>query len=66
MPLVLRQERGPNYIEVSEDGTVIRPTVTNDEATDPDYIQQSLLPMASETHSGAGKCHAQAIALCAG
>lgn len=37
-----------------EDGTFSgeRPTVTNDEATDPDYLQQALVPMESETHSG--------------
>ncbi len=28
-----------------------RPTVTQDEATDPDYIQQALLPMSSESHT---------------
>ena len=69
--LVVGQERGPNYVEVSEDGTVLRPTVTNEEAIEPDYIQQSLLPMASETHSGAGKLpslalHAMPISFCAG
>ena len=29
-----------------------RPTVTMEEATDPDYIQQSLVPLPSETHGG--------------
>ena len=29
-----------------------RPTVTEEEATDIDYLQQSLVPMSSETHSG--------------
>lgn len=30
-----------------------RPMVTQEEATDPDYLQQALIPMSSETHSGA-------------
>ena len=30
-----------------------RPTVTMEEAMDPDYIQQSLVPLASESHGGA-------------
>jgi hypothetical protein len=29
-----------------------RPSVTQEEATDPDYLQQALIPMGSETHSG--------------
>ncbi|WBU57200.1 alkaline phosphatase [Paracoccus sediminicola] len=29
-----------------------RPDLTQDEATDPDYMQQALIPMTSETHSG--------------
>ena len=29
-----------------------RPTVTEEQATDPDYLQQALIPMSSETHSG--------------
>jgi alkaline phosphatase len=29
-----------------------RPDVTMEEATDPDYIQQALVPLASETHTG--------------
>ena len=29
-----------------------RPDVAQDEATDPEYIQQALIPMSSETHSG--------------
>lgn len=49
------QEVGPNLGELSEEGVFMRPNVTNDEATDPDYIQQALVPMDSETHSGAGK-----------
>ncbi|CAM9237306.1 unnamed protein product [Scytosiphon promiscuus] len=44
---------GQNLAEVSEDGVFLRPNVTNDEAMDPDYIQQSLVPLDSETHSGA-------------
>jgi len=30
-----------------------RPDVTNEQAMDPDYLQQALVPMSSETHSGA-------------
>ncbi|PTE20769.1 alkaline phosphatase [Cereibacter changlensis JA139] len=29
-----------------------RPDLTEEEATDPDYVQQALVPMSSETHSG--------------
>lgn len=29
-----------------------RPSVTNEEAMDPDYLQQALVPMSSETHTG--------------
>ena len=29
-----------------------RPDVTQEDATDPEYIQQALIPMSSETHSG--------------
>ena len=29
-----------------------RPTPTQEEATDPEYLQQALIPMSSETHSG--------------
>jgi alkaline phosphatase len=29
-----------------------RPDVTQEEATDPDYLQQALIPLGSETHSG--------------
>ncbi|CAM9493358.1 unnamed protein product [Ectocarpus sp. 13 AM-2016] len=47
------EEVGPNLGELSEDGVFMRPNVTNDEATDPDYVQQSLVPLSSETHSGA-------------
>ncbi|MFN4128982.1 MAG: alkaline phosphatase [Paracoccaceae bacterium] len=37
-----------------EDGTYsgTRPDLTNEEATDPDYLQQALIPMDSETHAG--------------
>lgn len=36
------------------DGTYFgtRPVVTEEGATDPDYLQQALIPMSSETHSG--------------
>jgi alkaline phosphatase len=29
-----------------------RPDVTEEQATDPDYVQQALVPMSSETHTG--------------
>ncbi len=29
-----------------------RPNITQDEAIDPDYVQQALIPLESETHSG--------------
>lgn len=37
-----------------EDGTYsgARPELTQEDATDPDYLQQALIPMSSETHSG--------------
>ena len=35
-----------------QDWTGTRPTVTQEEATDLDYVQQALIPMSSETHSG--------------
>jgi alkaline phosphatase len=36
------------------DGTFsgVRPDVTQEEVMDPDYLQQALVPMSSETHSG--------------
>ena len=30
----------------------VRPDITMEQAMDPDYIQQSLVPMSSETHGG--------------
>jgi len=39
----------------SEDGNAFvgsRPELTEEEATDPDYLQQALIPKSSETHSG--------------
>jgi len=30
----------------------VRPALTEEEANDPDYIQQALVPKSSETHSG--------------
>jgi len=30
----------------------MRPDLTNEQAIDPDYLQQALIPMGSETHSG--------------
>lgn len=32
--------------------TGTRPELTNEQAMDPDYLQQALIPMSSETHSG--------------
>ena len=41
---VLTQQADGSYF-----GT--RPNVTQEQATDPDYMQQALVPMSSETHS---------------
>lgn len=43
---ILKKEEGQN------DYTGSRPEVTQEEATDLDYLQQALIPMSSETHSG--------------
>lgn len=46
---------GPGSVLVRQaDGTYsgTRPEVTNEAAMDPDYAQQALVPMPSETHSG--------------
>lgn len=43
---ILHQEEGQN------DYTGSRPDLTNEQATDPDYLQQALIPMTSESHSG--------------
>ncbi|KGB80602.1 alkaline phosphatase [Rhodovulum sp. NI22] len=43
---VLKQENGGNDFSGS------RPELTQEEATDVDYIQQALIPLSSETHSG--------------
>ncbi|MDO5641130.1 MAG: alkaline phosphatase [Paracoccus sp. (in: a-proteobacteria)] len=43
---ILHQEEGAN------DYTGSRPDLTQEEATDIDYLQQALIPMSSETHSG--------------
>ncbi|MFV0358578.1 alkaline phosphatase [Tropicimonas sp.] len=43
---VLRQQEGGNDYSGS------RPELTQDEATDIDYVQQALVPLSSETHSG--------------
>ena len=34
------------------EATAIRPNVDEEVATDPEYLQQALIPMSSETHSG--------------
>lgn len=51
----MTQEGGPNEANVTVNGTIVRPNVTNEEAMASDYIQQSLIPLSSETHSGAGE-----------
>lgn len=43
---ILHQEEGQNDYSGS------RPELTNEQAMDPDYLQQALIPMTSETHSG--------------
>ncbi len=43
---VLKKQDGSNDYSGS------RPELTNEEATDMDYLQQALIPMSSETHSG--------------
>ncbi len=44
---------GPGSILTEENSwTGTRPVISQEEATGPDYKQQSLLPIASETHSG--------------
>ena len=42
---VLTQQAGGSYFGE-------RPVVTEEQATDPDYLQQALVPLSSETHSG--------------
>ncbi|CAN0073775.1 unnamed protein product, partial [Discosporangium mesarthrocarpum] len=48
-PGSLVDPEGPNYINKM---TLMRPNVTQEEATSPDYIQQATVPLSSETHSG--------------
>ncbi len=46
---------GPgSVLKIGDDGTFSgkRPDLTNADAMDPDYVQQSLIPLKSETHSG--------------
>ena len=47
---------GPGSVMVQEEGandyTGSRPDLTQEQATDIDYLQQALIPMSSETHSG--------------
>ena len=47
---------GPGSVMVQEEGandwSGSRPDLTQEQATDPDYLQQALIPMPSETHSG--------------
>lgn len=52
------QDMSPNYGNETESIYGVpfgRPNITNDEAMDPDYVQQSLVPLDDETHSGAGE-----------
>lgn len=43
-----------SILSEQDDGTYSgsRPALTQDDATNPDYLQQALVPMGSETHSG--------------
>jgi alkaline phosphatase len=43
---------GSVLVENGNDYSGSRPDVTQEQATDLDYIQQALIPMSSETHSG--------------
>ncbi|WP_316858907.1 alkaline phosphatase [uncultured Cohaesibacter sp.] len=44
---------GPgSVLDETKDWTGTRPAVTQEEATDIDYVQQSLVPLSSESHSG--------------
>ena len=44
---------GAGSVLLSDQGyTGERPSVEPDQATDPEYLQQALIPMSSETHSG--------------
>ncbi|WP_185983191.1 alkaline phosphatase [Aureimonas mangrovi] len=52
---VVTYGNGPGSVLIQqEDGSYSgeRPEVTAEEAQDPDYLQQALLPMSSESHSG--------------
>lgn len=52
---VVTYANGPGAIVIEQaDGSFFgtRPEVTQEEALDPDYIQQALIPMSSESHSG--------------
>ena len=52
---VVNYLQGPGSVLIEQpDGTYVggRPDVTNEEAMDPDYLQQALIPKSSETHSG--------------
>ena len=44
---------GPGSVLLSDQGySGERPSIEQDQATDPEYLQQSLIPKSSETHSG--------------
>lgn len=51
--VVVYANGGGSVLTKQDDGTYsgTRPLVTQEEATDPDYTQQALIPMSSETHS---------------
>jgi len=41
-----------SVLKEDQQWTGSRPELTNEQAMDPDYLQQALIPMSSETHSG--------------
>lgn len=41
-----------SILREDQNWTGARPDLTQEEATDPDYVQQALIPRSSETHSG--------------
>jgi alkaline phosphatase len=43
---------GSVLVENGNDYSGSRPDLTQEEVTDPDYLQQAMIPMSSETHSG--------------
>lgn len=41
-----------SILKKDDNWTDARPDLTNEQAMDPDYVQQALIPLSSETHSG--------------